>query len=443
MSKMNGEDISSEAMCGARERMQKTCEDVPTNLLLAHGRKPQVCGPPTLYVSFSVVGFERSAAPCSTLRPTKCSRFKSGCLANHVCPPWCGPMVPHSALHFCFLIHMVRPRFTRTVYHTDSLTSAMMFLHRIWVALKSLGDSAAKSVAQVMWKSKQVKRNCKSAFTQDSKVYVLEIALALVFRFVPSLPFSSRAQANITRMDPTAPPFVPTGIDHSLLVQAQKSPVRPASLATGKSILALQTELGPPRQRAARVYHLAIFLSLRARLLSKQNTHTMADSARSTSYTPRNKRSSNGPEPSPADKYPEDSPVRMRPPRRLPAQGIDVDDTEAFPALGEAAKQPARALRTTIGSAAPGLESQRAPAFPKPSAYRAQQQPGSTSQDQQQLERAREPPSTSKPQQQGSLSSGVDVNPTYDFSRLEASQQAQRLSTLAQLQTAFSEPPSR
>ncbi|KAJ4351646.1 uncharacterized protein N0V89_006989 [Didymosphaeria variabile] len=74
------------------------------------------------------------------------------------------------------------------------------------------------------------------------------------------------------------------------------------------------------------------------------------------STTPRNKRLSNGPGPSSADKYPEDSPTRLRhpprfptamrggrrhdQPRRLQQQAeLHVEDTEAWPTPGAASKQ--------------------------------------------------------------------------------------------------------
>ncbi|KAF1972457.1 hypothetical protein BU23DRAFT_159073 [Bimuria novae-zelandiae CBS 107.79] len=87
------------------------------------------------------------------------------------------------------------------------------------------------------------------------------------------------------------------------------------------------------------------------------------------SFTPRDRRSSNGPGASPADKYPEDSPTRTRPPPRFSAmqrrfpeqQKLDVEDVQAFPSLGEAAKQ-SRHRRMTVRTSSAG------PAMPDRSA---------------------------------------------------------------------------
>ena len=89
----------------------------------------------------------------------------------------------------------------------------------------------------------------------------------------------------------------------------------------------------------------------------------MTERQRQNSFTPRDKRKSNGPGASPADKYPEDSPTRVRPLPRFPfaannhrarsstlfpeQQELNLGDVEAFPTLGEAVNQPKRASRIT------------------------------------------------------------------------------------------------
>lgn len=99
---------------------------------------------------------------------------------------------------------------------------------------------------------------------------------------------------------------------------------------------------------------------------NNKNTTIMADPRRND-VTPRNKRMSNGPGASSADKYPEDSPTRLRHPPRFPAAmnnpgrrvqrqlaeqqaDLHVEDTKAWPSLGEASKQyrneRQRAVRT-------------------------------------------------------------------------------------------------
>jgi hypothetical protein len=77
------------------------------------------------------------------------------------------------------------------------------------------------------------------------------------------------------------------------------------------------------------------------------DTKTMSDNSK----TPRNKRLSNGPGASPADKFPEDSPTRVRGPPRFPAamrrqQGpqqqaaLQIEDTNTWPSLSEASNLP-------------------------------------------------------------------------------------------------------
>lgn len=98
----------------------------------------------------------------------------------------------------------------------------------------------------------------------------------------------------------------------------------------------------------------------------------MTEHLRKNSFTPRDKRLSNGPEHSSADKFPEDSPTRPRPPRfplammhtrrsrafsRAPEPPeLNIEDKEAFPALEEAVKQPKKGKGTCISPfAAPAM----------------------------------------------------------------------------------------
>jgi hypothetical protein len=98
-----------------------------------------------------------------------------------------------------------------------------------------------------------------------------------------------------------------------------------------------------PEQRASAPTFTSI--SFGARHPTTTTTDTMSDNSK----TPRNKRLSNGPGASPADKFPEDSPTRVRGPPRFPAamrrqQGpqqqaaLRVEDTITWPSLGEATR---------------------------------------------------------------------------------------------------------
>lgn len=173
------------------------------------------------------------------------------------------------------------------------------------------------------------------------------------------------------------------------------------------------------------------------------------------SVTPRDKRISNGPGPSPADKYPEDSPVHLRrlvpPPRRLPTTRINVNDSEDFPTLGEAARQPRRSARGIL--AAPGTHSSPAvptgpeatQAYPQQMAQRPDAQRGPTSLATPGASQPQQQPQTPHERPQGSPfpGSGSARNLTYDFNRLAATQQAQRQTTAAQLHSVFFDPQAR
>ncbi|KAF2451809.1 hypothetical protein P171DRAFT_478832 [Karstenula rhodostoma CBS 690.94] len=260
------------------------------------------------------------------------------------------------------------------------------------------------------------------------------------------------------------------------------------------------------------------------------------------SKTPRNKRLSNGPGASSADKYPEDSPTRLRHPPRFPAamqnqrrrraqpqQQVElrVDDTQAWPSLGEVSMQTrsqrrraAHAARSSSASTS-GSDTQQPPVSQQPDAatlspeqrdlvevqveaYRQsllqqhtptrrmsvpernlfqprlapysahQQSPAQQGSSQQYTHQHAEQPVreprpemastgplfasnmiagvmaaqqqhqlTTQQQQQQALpfrAFGPGQNSAYNFDRLAASQQAERVATLAQLHSAFIEP---
>ncbi|KAL1593350.1 hypothetical protein SLS60_010958 [Paraconiothyrium brasiliense] len=175
-------------------------------------------------------------------------------------------------------------------------------------------------------------------------------------------------------MNPEAQEYRPTGIDWALLQHAAQTPisaetlretVRSGSSVGGDSDLtitqerygrSLQTGLGstePPSPAPAAAPITPASAANLGPVCRHINTNSpMADN----STTPRNKRLSNGPGPSSADKYPEDSPTRLRHPPRFPAAmrggrrhgqprplqqqaELHVEDTEAWPTPGAASKQ--------------------------------------------------------------------------------------------------------
>ncbi|KAK7192572.1 hypothetical protein DPSP01_006511 [Paraphaeosphaeria sporulosa] len=165
-------------------------------------------------------------------------------------------------------------------------------------------------------------------------------------------------------MDPQAPDFVPDAVrPESSVGGTSDRTVTQESYDRSRqteSVARVTSPHSPAPAPAAKVTFVK-FTSA-----STTTTDTATTNMSDNSKTPRNKRLSNGPGASSADKYPEDSPTRLRhPPPRFPAamqnqrrhraqpqqqKELRVDDMNAWPSLGEVntqtRNQRRRATRT-------------------------------------------------------------------------------------------------
>ncbi|KAL5406788.1 hypothetical protein PMIN03_007584 [Paraphaeosphaeria minitans] len=182
-------------------------------------------------------------------------------------------------------------------------------------------------------------------------------------------------------MDPQAPMFVPGPVrpkssvggdsDHTVTQESYDRSRQTESVARATSPLSPVAAAPAPAAKLTFV-----------NFSSNPTTTTSAAIMSDNSKTPRNKRLSNGPGASSADRYPEDSPTRLRhPPPRFPAamqnqrrrraqpqqqEELRVADAQVWPSLGEAntqtrnqRRQATRAARSasasTSGSDTQGL----------------------------------------------------------------------------------------